>query len=314
MYLRRFARERRGKGHFIMARPIDHLDRSFDTNVRNIAAIKGFYWATALDGEERHDTEHLLGRIETLAAPAFVQILDHHDYALPPNWPLRSSTRERLAWWMSAQVLRTTRQRDRLTHLLDATQGLPQPRSVRDAAARHAHIGYLASKLSRLAFILHQRPWGLGFSDVCLATSDVPVVIINAHDNNDQLLAASMFDVLLPLDPHRFLLLPGSALQDDWRKRTDHRLKFDGGMGIVLSEIIRDAADRHLFHHPDHIPAWTLNNEYRPRLAKPWVGEDPERSPSYYLSYNVLPNEYGVERRWLTEHPPPRETTTAQAG
>ena len=72
-------------------------------------------------------------------------------------------------------------------------------------------------------------------------------------------------------------------------------------MGIALSEIIRDAADRHLFHHPDHIPAWTLNREHRPRLAKPWIGEDPERSPSYYLSYNVLPDGYGVERRWLTD-------------
>lgn len=314
MYLRRFAKERRGKGQFVTAHPIDDLERSFDTNVRNIAAIKGFYWTTALDGEERHDAEHLLGRIETLAAPAFVEMLDHHDYALPPNWPLRSSTRERLAWWMAAQILRTTRQRDRLMHLLDATEGLPEPRRVRNAVARHAHIAYLASQLSRLAFVLHERPWGLGFSDACLATSDVPVVILNAHDNNEQVLAAAVFDVLLPLDPHRFLLLPGSALQEDWRKRKDHRFKFDGGMGVALSEIIRDAADRHLFHHPDHVPVWTVNSEDRPRLAKPWRGDDPERSPSYYLSYEVLPDEYGVERRWLIEHPPRQEPTTAQSG
>jgi hypothetical protein len=98
--------------------------------------------------------------------------------------------------------------------------------------------------------------------------------------------------------------------------RPCHRVKFDGGLGLALSEIIRDAADQHLLHHPKHLlhhpkhpPLWLHSaRDRRPRLARPWEREDPKLSPEYALSYNVLPSQYGVEQRWLTEHPPLRPT------
>lgn len=302
-YLRRFAEERRGRGHFIVATEADQPDRSFETNVRNIAAVKGFYWASLEDGTSHHDAEHLFGRIEAVTAPAFAAMLDDHQYALSQRWPLPVHLRERLAWWMAAQVLRTTRQRKRLAHLLDGSApGLELPNSLRKAAAANLHIGYLASQLGRLAGVLYRRPWGLGFSDACLLTSDVPVVLLNQQDANEQVLAAAVCDILLALDPHRFLFLPGAGHLEDRRKQVEHRLKFDGVMGLALSEIIRDAADRHLLHHPVHAPPAVRGGDARPRLARRWEGEDPTRSPQYSLSYNVLPAEYGVERRWLNEH------------
>jgi hypothetical protein len=94
-YLRRFAEERRGRGHFIVATEADHPERSFEMNVRNIAAVKGFYWACLEDGTSSHDAEHLFSRIEAVTAPAFAAMLDDHDYALSQRWPLPRHLRER---------------------------------------------------------------------------------------------------------------------------------------------------------------------------------------------------------------------------
>lgn len=47
---------------------------------------------------------------------------------------------------------------------------------------------------------------------------------------------AAVCDILLPLDPHRFLFLTGITMLDDPRKCVDHRVKFDGGLGLALSE------------------------------------------------------------------------------
>lgn len=310
-YLRRFAEERRGRGHYIVATPVDDDSDPFETNVRNVAAVKGFYWTEADDGTRAHDAERLLGRIESAGASAFSAMLDDHRFALSSRWPLPPQLRERLAWWLAAQILRTTRQRKRLMHVIGSHgAGLGVPKHLRNAASANLHVAYLATTLGQLAAVVHERAWGLGFSDACLATSDVPVVILNEHDAEEQVLAAAVADIFVPLDPHRFLFLPGGSMLEDRRKRVDHRLKFDGGMGLALSEFTRDAADRHLFHHPLHAPPWLREtSEARPRLARAWLGEALALSPRYSLSYPTLPDEYGVERRWLTEHPPPRRAT-----
>lgn len=124
------------------------------------------------------------------------------------------------------------------------------------------------------------RPWGLGFSDVCLWTSDAPVVIINGQDDENQLLATSYWDVLLPLDPHRFLIVPGwHARREDHRKHVDHLVKFDGGMGLALSTILFETADSRVFCHRDRDPLPHLHL-VGPRLVTPWAG-DTQAGPSW---------------------------------
>lgn len=310
MYLRRFAATpRSGKGHFIVARPVEDPSAAFDTNVRNMAAVKGFYWSANADGTRaEHGMEVLLGRIESRSAPAFSAVLEDHNYALPRRWPLSQQLRERIAWWIAAQILRTTRQRDRLVHLLANTKGLHIPKSVAKAAAANAHIAFITAQLARLATVIYDRPWGIGFSDSCLATSDVPVVLLHEHDADDQILAAAISDIVLPLDPHRFLYLPGATALSDRQKRLDHRLKLDGSLGLFVSEILRDAADRYILHHPLHEPPWLDHlHDARPRLPRPWRAEE-HSAPEYYVSYAVLPSDVTVERRWLSEHPPRRES------
>jgi hypothetical protein len=306
-YLRRFAEKRRGTGHFIVATRVRDLANPFETNVRNIAAVNGFYWGTTLDGVPHHDMDRLLGKIENAALPVFAAMLDDHLYALPRRWPLTDSERVQLSWWVAAQVLRTTRQRRRVDHLLKTstdTDALPPIGSI---SASEPHLRYIADQLSVLAAVVNARPWGLGFSDVCLPTSDVPVVILNDHDADDQLMAATYWDVVLPLDPHRFLLLPGIGSQDDPRTRDDHLLKMDGGTGLFLAQVILDAADTHLFHHPQHPPlAVSKGPSDGPRLPTPWAVDGPTEGPGYALDYAPLPPGFGVERRWLADHPLPR--------
>lgn len=85
-----------------------------------------------------------------------------------------------------------------------------------------AHLRFMADQLAALAQIVYNRPWVLWFSDACLWTSDVPVMILNGHDDKTQLRAAIYWDMILPLDSHRFLILPGLAtLGDDPDKQRD---------------------------------------------------------------------------------------------
>ena len=303
MYLKWFA-ERRGRKHHIVARRVNDLSNPLPTTIKNVTAVNGFYWGTTPDGVPHHEAEKLLCQIESDAAPVFTQILDDSMYALPARWPLGDDERIRMSWWVAAQLLRTTRQRKRLAYLAER-EGLAAPAGVRSVTDNNSHLEFMARQLGAVAFLLYSRPWGLGFSDACLLTSDVPVVILNGHDDEDQLLSVSFWDVLLPLDSHRLLLLPGVNAQDDPRKGRDHRFKLDGGIGIFVNHVLYDAADMHVLHHPRHDPMRSIDPGKGGRLPTPWTGEA-GTSPEYVLTYDVLHPEFTVERRWLTEHPPVR--------
>jgi hypothetical protein len=305
MYLRRFARHTRGDGYYIVASDVDEPTKSFETNVRNVSAAKGFYWGTDVDGVPHHHMETLLGKIETGASKAFSLILDDPEYALPERWPLPDAHRAKLSWWIAAQLLRTTRQRHRINHLAESESTLEVSPTVVAAAGSNRHNAFIVDRLHALAAVIHNRPWGLGFSTPCLQTSDVPVVILNGHDDEKQIRAAEYWDIVLPLDPHRLLMLPGvHARAADPDKQLDHRIVF-GGEGVILLDIVRDAADRHLFHHPEHVPR-NPTGRTDPRLPTPWKGDTRTSGPEYLIEYEALAPNLTVERRWVHEHQPER--------
>jgi hypothetical protein len=304
MYLRRFGWQRKpgSRDWFISARKVDQLDQPFTPNLRRVGAVTDFY------GER---VEKLLGKLEANAAPVFDTLLEDPRGALPGpgRWPLQEDRRSALAWWIGAQIVRTVRQRKRLQRLAgDGTEQLAMPQSIKSLAGRDTHVRFMADQIARLSWAVFSRPWGLGFSDLCLWTGDVPVVIVNGQDEEDQLLATSYWDVILPLDPHRFLLLPGWGMRkEDPRKRGDHLLKFDSGFGRIISQMIFEVADSQVFCHGDHDPLPHLQLE-GPRLPTPWTGNT-RPGGSWVLEYPTLSSGWTVERRWLTEHPPPRPET-----
>lgn len=309
MYLRRFAELRSGKGYYTTtASPVDDLTTEFTPSLNKVSAVKGFYWASNPDGTDHHEVEDLLSRIEGAATPAFQSMLDAKEGALPQQWPMSLDRRISMSWWIAAQILRTTRQRSRLEALGEAAP-LDAPSEVGRFAQNHTHLAYIAYQLAGLAQIVFDKPWCIGFSDVCLLTSDVPAVILNGHDDSDQAFAAWYDTVYLPLDPHRFLLMPGKYLQEeDPLKRVDHREKLDGGLGLFFNDVIWAAADRLVFYHPKHnpIPHMTGRSERGPRLPPPGTGDD-NSAPQYAIMYGVLPPDLTVDRRWLREHPPPAD-------
>jgi hypothetical protein len=207
-----------------------------------------------------------------------------------------------MAWWMSAQLLRTTRQRKRLAYLADE-EPLEAPASIRSVVQANRHLDFMTHQIAALAYVLAHRPWALGMSDVCLLTGDVPLVILNGHDEPHQLMSASLWDILLPLDPHRFLFLPDVVAQEqDPRKRVDHRMKMDGGMGTALAHGLHDAADHFVLHHPQHKPQID-RLKHSARLPNPWAGNT-HTPPEYYINYNVLAPDVNVERHWIDRHRP----------
>lgn len=172
-------------------------------------------------------------------------------------------------------------------------------------AQNNPHLRYIVENIAALALTLEARPWALGFSDMCLLTSDTPIAIWNRPDDEDQLRAATLSDIMLPLDPHRFLFLPGPTTRGaDRRKHVDHLMHAKGAIGFALVEVAYDVADQFVIHHPEHDPwkHWKLNSPGQP---KPWDGQT-HSAPQYILEYGVFPPGQNIERRWTVEHPPPR--------
>lgn len=297
MYLKRWGVPKAG-GHQVIAAPADQLERAFSTSVRNIGSEKGFYWGETPAGVPHHDMETFLTLIESEATPAFRSILDASsrltDDALPRRWPPRADVRLAVSWWLAAQVLRTARQRRRLW--TDAGEPLDAPRSFRRA---NVHLEYIVRNVAPLAQIIYSRPWGIGLTSGCLLTSDVPVQVLNAQDDDDQLLAVSFWDMYVPLDPHRFLLLPGEGLRQRRDLRQDHRINLSGGLSLPLNDIVAETAHRHVFWHRDHDPRTWMNLTEVTSIRR---DRSTSGGSSVVLSYDTLDPGDLVERRWLDSH------------
>jgi hypothetical protein len=296
MYLKRFAQQS-GNHQVLRAAMADTPETDFTQSVRNVGSSKGFYWGTDPDGVPHHHMEQLLGIIEGEAAPAFRSILDKGshpaDNALPHRWPTRADTKHAIAWWMAAQILRTARQRERLMNL--QTESLSLPRGL---SRNNHHLEYIAKEIAPLAFLLTTRPWGIGFTNLCLYTSDVPVQIINGQDDNDQLKAASYWDIYAPLDPHRFLYLPGQMHRGQPRLMRDHTINLPGGLAMALNDLMIENAHRHVFFHPEHDPRLRMHSTLVADAVKR-RGLTPSESILYY---DAMPPSTGIERRWLDRH------------
>ncbi|WP_328514061.1 DUF4238 domain-containing protein [Streptomyces mirabilis] len=309
MYLRHFAQHRARRQYELRVRRIDKLDRPFPAMTASIGAEVGFYWGATLDGKAHHACEELFTLLEGQAETVLKTILDDREWALTPQWPLASAQRSSLAWWMAAQVLRTTRQRKRLAHLHLPAEPDDVPEEIAHLAANNPHLRYIVGNIAAMAASFYGRPWGLGFSDMCLLTSDVPVVIWNRPDEEDQLLALAHSDVMLPLDPHRLLFLPSPRQRmRDPHKRADHLLHVSGAIGMALVDVAFDVADEFVVYHPHHDP-WEHWSPSGPRQPKPWVGET-HSAPEYLMEYPVFPAHLNIEHRWTKEHPPRRKAAS----
>ncbi|WP_331749907.1 DUF4238 domain-containing protein (plasmid) [Streptomyces longwoodensis] len=313
MYLKHFAQHLARRKYQLMVRRIDKIDEPFPVSPTGIAAETGYYWGISAEGVPHHHVEELFTSLEGHAETVLKVILDDPDWALTPNWPLRPDQRHALAWWMAAQILRTTRQRKRLTHQqTEAPDITDLPQEVHTLAQNNPHLRYIIENIVSLALILQARPWALGFSDMCLLTSDTPIAIWNRPDDEDQLRAAALSDILLPLDPHRFLFLPSPATRGtDRRKHTDHLMHAEGALGFALVEVAYDVADQFVLHHPEHDP-WKHWKPNSPGQPKPWDGQT-HSAPQYILQYGIIPPNQNIERRWTVEHPPSRSPDDAQS-
>lgn len=301
VHLRRFAVPGSGRPPrewFIDAAEVATPEKTFRANVRKVAAEGNFYTFDDFDGQESRDLESFFGRLEAAVAPVWRVLLDDPNYALTDFWPLPARMRGALAWYMAAQIVRTTRQRKRLD-AWGASKTFTVPGALTPPNLATTHARYIAATLEEVAQALYVRPWGLGFTSACLPTSDCPVVILNAHDDEDQVGAALTWDVVFPLDPHRFIFMPDQQMvEDDPEKRRDHRLNLSG-VGLALVDAIYAAADRYIFMHPNHSPS--IDATRSPRLPAPGA---PGKGPQSVLSYSVLEDDLTIRARWATHHLP----------
>ena len=71
---------------------------------------------------------------------------------------------------------------------------------------------------------------------------------------------------------------------------------------MALNNAVADTAVKHIFWHPEHDPTSHLQHRNRRPLEEE-MGAD--WLPRYLVTYDVLQPDFGVERRWLEQHPPP---------
>jgi hypothetical protein len=298
MYLKRFAVDRSG-GPQIAAASVDTPDKDFLTNTRNVAAEKNFYWGSGPADVPTHDMESFLTSIENEATPAFRRIMDKGklptDNAFPEAWPPSHETRLAVAWWLAAQLVRTAPQRERLWRL-HGPDDLEPPRSLRRADLHHA---YIVRAIAPLAALLYARPWGIGFTSLCLLTSDVPVQVMNARDDDDPLHTAAYWDIYVPLDPHRFLYLPGRMHSDQRNLMRDHLLNLPGGLAIALNTSVVESSHRHVLWHPEHDPRSKIDLETAAKIRRSRIRHG---SSGTVINYDTLDPDFGIERRWLDAH------------
>ncbi|MFJ5712884.1 DUF4238 domain-containing protein [Streptomyces sp. NPDC093105] len=311
MYLKHFAQHVASRKYELNVRRLDKIDEPFPVTPPGIAAETGYYWGISAEGVPHHAVEELFTSLEGQAETVLKVLLNDPDWAFTPRWPLSPDQRHVLAWWMAAQILRTTRQRKRLAHQqAEAPDITSLPQEVHTLAQNNPHLRYIVENIATLALLLEARPWALGFSDMCLLTSDTPVAIWNRPDDEDQLSAAAMSDILLPLDPHRFLFLPSPVTRGtDRHKHVDHLMHAEGAIGFALVEVAYDVADQFVIHHPQHDP-WKHWKPNSPSQPKPWEGQT-HSAPQYILKYAAFPPSLNIERRWTVEHPPPRSPDAA---
>jgi hypothetical protein len=308
MYLRRFGRAT-ASGHQVEAAAIGAIETSFRTSTRNVAAEGNFYVAADAEGVPHHDVERLLTLIEGAAAPAFRVVLDKgrtpSDDALPHQWPPRADVRLAIAWWLAAQILRTAPERERLWRMAGPEEQLPGPL----ARANH-HVQSLIAAVAPLAHLVNARPWGIGFTSLCLLTSDAPVQILNATGDDDPARAVTFWDVYLPLDPHRFLYLPGRMHESRRRLMRDHKINLPGGLAIPLNSTVIETAHRHVIWHPDHDPREWINIAEALAMRR---SRETSGATGTVMNYGTMQADTGVERRWLDQHTWDEGTSSPQA-
>lgn len=152
--------------------------------------------------------------------------------------------------------------------------------------------------MSRVAYGLSMRPWAVLHSTACLVTTDCPVVLMNDHDAENQVAAATISGLLFPLDPHRAIFMPPPwEVEGNGAKRIDHKIDA-GGVGTAFTQTAVDGAYEYVFMHPQHIPGKWLRVEGR----YPLPGE-PTREHGFTVEYAPMHPDSNIAKRWATEHP-----------
>jgi hypothetical protein len=297
-YLNRFADDTR---HVMRVALPGDKRRSISTT--DAAVVKDFYLVQAPDGTWSDAVEDMLADLESRAAPAFQNLVDHR------RWPIDRQARETISSWAAAQYLRTTAARqvgDDLTNFVlklaivtggrramrDALEQIEQ-RAVDDEdvdeawalmtrfqdykiqAHQNFHIETILRLLPPTAASFQARGWNIvRFTRKTLITTDAPVVPLNppGSGHHGPVGLATAAGLLLPLDRHAALIMGQPHATDEETPGT-------AALARTFNQILAANAHRCVFHHPDD----TLNGIDLPDSTGPQISTiDPA---------TLLPNE-----------------------
>lgn len=117
--------------------------------------------------------------------------------------------------------------------------------------------------------------------------------------DDDPLATGAYWDIYVPLDPHRFLYLPGQMHASQRRLMRDHRINLPGGLAIPLNHEVIETAHRHIIWHPQHDPRSRINLDDAQAIRR---SRRTHGGTGTVLHYTALDDDFGVERCWLDTH------------
>lgn len=284
MYLKRFAVER-SNGHWQLITQRKPDTKRIPLKVSRVSSVQNFYWGLGPTGAVGHQMEEFLYGLEDAATPVFSAMLDTKDKK-PSAWPLSRGDKRVVAEWIAAQVLRTMRQRKRLAYL---DFGKSKSEAVlKDQNVTDFHLQYMRRNIPLLTSEILARPWGFGFSATGLITGDSPVVMLNGHDDDNQVNSFANCTVVLPLDSKRLLILPSEKLRRrDPKKRNDHLFKLSEGAGWGMNQALYGAAERTVYYHPElEFDSASLVQGFD--ISTLWGVSEKASAPHFDLDYRVM--------------------------
>jgi hypothetical protein len=285
MYLKRFALETKPAKEWQISVYKKKSGKPYKQNVNRVSTISDFYLGMGLNGIQTHAMEHLLGVTEGEATKAFASMLDT-DSGKPEEWPLPEDDRKTIATWIAMQMLRTKRVRKMLAY---EQYGSKETDAVlKEARVKDDHLQFMYSRQAALTDEILGRRWGFGFCDTELITGDTPVVVLNGQDDPDGNVPFLECTVLIPLDPHRLIIMPAASLvKSDSRKRKDHLFKLPKGAAWGINHAVFGASDDSIYHHPNH----TLDQNFFAKgfdIKTLWGGAEKASEPLWGINYKVM--------------------------
>ena len=219
--------------------------RSMLVSTSKASVVKDFYLVPDKDGNATDAIESIFSEIESEGARAVRAIVRDSE------WPIRLTTRGRIAAWVALQHLRTEGMRSIIEETIKTSE-IPNYEMdyIRPPTRSVEHSMLIRNHLRVFTEEFFFRPWVImSFEGITLATCDHPVIWGPASSEDD--FSAGVY---IPLSRHVGLLMGTKVSRERSESEgftTDHQIAGDADRALIYNRFVVASAKNDVYTHPD---------------------------------------------------------------